>query len=192
VDSKDHRFRRLNQEIRNCQRCRLAESRTYALCGEGDTNARLMLIAQAPGDTEDQENRMFIGPSGGVLDILLSTAGVSRDALYMTNLVKCRLPDYRRPKQDEIEACSDYLDREISLVDPEVLVPLGYYATRHMLRSMNHSDPESRSDIAELFGTIIPTERGQLYPLPHPASLIYHEDYWPVTQERYRKLKEFV
>ena len=113
----------LNEEIRDCDKCRLSKSRVNAICGEGDPNAKLMLIAQAPGENEDREGCMFIGPSGQVLDELLQKSGIKREEIYMTNLVKCMLPNYRKPKADEIEACSVYLDREIELVDPQIVAP---------------------------------------------------------------------
>ena len=84
----------LNEEIKRCQKCRLYKSRINALCGEGDPNAKLMLIAQAPGENEDREGKMFIGPSGKVLDELLEISDIDRKEIYMTNLVKCMLPKY--------------------------------------------------------------------------------------------------
>ena len=107
----------LNSQIRMCHKCRLAETRIHALCGEGDLQARLMLIAQAPGENEDREGQMFIGPSGEVLRELLRTIDIDLPDLYMTNLIKCMLPGYRKPKADEIEICSQHLDREIELND---------------------------------------------------------------------------
>jgi len=77
----------LNKMIKECKKCRLSETRMNAICGEGNLNAKIMLIAQAPGEKEDKEGRMFIGPSGKVLDELLSTAGIKRDEIYMTNLI---------------------------------------------------------------------------------------------------------
>lgn len=106
------RMKRLNDEIRCCTRCRLSQTRHNSLCGEGSLETRLLLIAQAPGKKEDLEGRMFIGPSGKVLDELLDAAGVKRDEIYMTNLVKCLLPKFRRPREDEIAACSAYLEEE--------------------------------------------------------------------------------
>ncbi|MFP3869896.1 MAG: uracil-DNA glycosylase, partial [Syntrophobacteria bacterium] len=130
--SRQEAFDELKKNIAGCKRCRLHLSRTHALRGEGNLHPRLMLIAQAPGDKEDREGKMFIGPSGKVLNELLTEAGISRDEVYMTNLIKCRLPKDRRPKQDEIQACSLFLAREIALVTPQFLVPLGYYATRYV------------------------------------------------------------
>ena len=96
----------LNKQIKACYKCRLAESRLNVLCGEGNMQARVMLVAQAPGEAEDRDGRMFIVPSGRVLDDLLSANQVNRRELYITNLVKCMLPKYRKPKQDEIQACA--------------------------------------------------------------------------------------
>ena len=88
-------IKRLNAEIKSCIKCRLSQTRHNPLCGEGSLKARLLLIAQAPGKVEDTEGRMFLGPSGKVLDDLLDAAGVKRDEIYMTNLVKCILPKFR-------------------------------------------------------------------------------------------------
>ena len=123
----------LNSEIRTCRRCRLAKSRINVLCGEGHLHAELLLIAQAPGGNEDREGKMFIGPSGKVLDELLAEIDIQPEEIYITNLIKCMLPKNRKPKSDEIAACSPYLEREMELIGPRILAPLGYYATRFVL-----------------------------------------------------------
>lgn len=127
---------KFNKEIKKCSRCRLSETRINALCGEGNINAKLMLIAQAPGENEDREGKMFIGSSGKVLDELFKKANIDRKEIYMTNLIKCMLPKYRRPKQDEIEICSKYLDKEIALINPKTLVPLGIMQSNTYLRNV--------------------------------------------------------
>jgi len=134
----------LNKRIKGCKDCRLSETRINALCGEGNLKARIMLIAQAPGENEDREGKMFIGPSGRVLNELLRSAEISRQEIYMTNLIKCMLPKYRKPKQDEIEACSHYLNKEIELINPQVLVPLGYYATKYIFQRYGIFLPEKK------------------------------------------------
>ena len=182
---------KVNSIINNCKKCRLHLTRTNALCGEGNLHARVMLIAQAPGDNEDREGKMFIGPSGKVLDELLIEAGVRRDHLYMTNLIKCRLPEYRNPKQDEIDACCSFLENEIKLVDPEVIVPLGYYATRYFFKrdSLSISMPTSRADFYNLYGRLFLYQNKKVYPLPHPASLLYNMSFRPMTLDKYKKLR---
>jgi len=186
---KQKAFDELNAAISNCKRCRLYLTRTNVLCGEGNLNARLMLIAQAPGDNEDREGRMFVGPSGEVLEELLNEARVSRHEIYMTNLIKCRLPKYRRPKQDEIEACSRFLEKEIALIRAEVIAPLGYYATRYVLKRWNISIPETRTEFSGLYGRLFLAQNVKIFPLSHPASLLYNKSFKAETFEKYKKLK---
>jgi uracil-DNA glycosylase family 4 len=179
----------LNREIRECHRCTLAHTRTNALCGEGNLHAQIMLIAQAPGKNEDREGRMFIGPSGKVLDELLGTAGIERREIYMTNLIKCMLPKCRRPKSEEIEICSKYLDREIELINARVMAPLGYYATRYVLMRHNILVPAARADFQALYGSLLLAQNQKILPLPHPAALLYDNSFKPRILEKYRKLK---
>lgn len=188
MDGVSGRMRALNQEIRSCTRCSLWLTRRNALCGEGDLKARLMLVAQAPGRMEDVEGRMFIGPSGGVLDDLMDKAGVGRNEVYMTNLVKCMLPKYRRPREDEISACSPYLDAEIELVRPATLVPLGFFATRHVLDKYGVSRPESKAEFPEVFGRLYLSGGRRIYPVPHPAALLYDRSRRAAMESVYRKL----
>jgi DNA polymerase len=178
----------LNREISICTKCRLSETRTHVLCGEGNVKAKLFLIAQAPGENEDREGRMFIGPSGKVLDELFATVGIEKHTLYMTNLVKCMLPNYRKPKQDEIEMCSRYLDREIELIDPEVLVPLGYYATKYIFEKYTLATG-ARTEFKEVYGKLSYKNGKKVLPLPHPAVLIHSPSFREEVIDRYRKLQ---
>jgi DNA polymerase len=148
-----------------------------------------MIVAQAPGDQEDLEQQHFIGPSGHIFDQLLSHAGVSREDLFLTNLLKCRLPKNRRPKQREIEACLPFLQEEVDIVDPEILVPLGFYATRSVLFLNTIQFPKAKSDSAQFFGILFWQGQKKVYPLPHPAALLYKPSYQPKAEEQYAKLK---
>lgn len=172
MGKKSEKFKDLNQEIRSCRKCRLWETRTHALPGEGDVSSDMMLIAQAPGETEDKEGRMFVGPSGMVLDELLFEAGVDREKLFMTNLLKCMLPNYRKPHRDEIEACSPFLDREIELVDPELLCPLGYYSTRYVFGKYGIRE---KLEFPEVCGKILSVSGIRILPLGHPAAILYDD-----------------
>jgi uracil-DNA glycosylase family 4 len=178
----------LNQAIRKCNRCRLSETRINALCGEGNPNAKLMLIAQAPGEKEDREGRMFIGPSGKVLEELLTAANIDREEIYMTNLIKCMLPKYRKPKSDEIEICSRYLDCEIELINPEVLVPLGYYAARYIFDKYGISLPP-KPEIHKIYGEFFGAGNRKILPLRHPAALLYHSSIREEIMGNYVKMK---
>ena len=179
------------KELQNCKLCDLYKTRLNALAGEGNRNADIMLIAQAPGELEDKENKMFIGPSGKMLDKLFQNAQISRDEIYMTNLIKCNLPQNRRPKQKEIKVCSKYLDEEINEINPKILVPLGYYATKYLFEKYSLNE-FTKNEFPKLIGNIFSTENRKIYPLSHPASLLYHSEYIDKSIENLKILESLL
>lgn len=182
----------LNYQIRSCQNCILSDTRKHALTGEGNIDARIMIVALSPGVQEDLKNQMFIGPSGQVLNKLFLASGINREMLFMTNLVKCMLPKNRKPTIEEIELCSGFLDEEISIIKPEVIVPLGYYAARSILQKYHAGLLESQFNKGKIeFGKLLLLEGHKIYPLSHPASLLYNPSYESDTIEKYKELKTF-
>ena len=179
----------LDVKIKNCTKCRLSETRTNALCGEGNLHAKIMLIAQAPGEHEDREDKMFIGPSGKILHKLLKVNGINREEIYMTNLVKCMLPGYRKPKQDEINICSQYLLKEIEIINPSVLVPLGYYATKYIFEKYHIIQPSERGKFNNIYGKLFWSGEKKILPLQHPATLLYDSFSEKEIVKNYHKLK---
>lgn len=182
----------LNRRIKGCKSCHLSETREHALVGEGDPDSRVMLIALSPGKEEDMADRMFVGPSGKVLDRLFKAAAIDRQSVYMTNLIKCMLPKNRKPKMIEIAACSKHLDEEIAIIHPVILVPLGYYASRYVLQKYHLEIPDSHQAFREIYGKLLYKNNQTIYPLYHPASVIYNPDYEPETTRLYRKLSVFL
>lgn len=180
-------FKVLNREIRDCRKCRLCKSRNNSLPGEGCTSAELMLIAQAPGREEDKKRKMFVGPSGEKLDELLLKAEISRGEIFITNLVKCMLPDYRKPRKDEIEACSTYLDREMDLVKPSIVSTLGYFSTRYIFGKYGIRE---KLDFPKVCGEIFSAKGMKIVPLGHPASALYDDSLWEEMVEDYKRLGE--
>ena len=187
MKSKLEKFIEFCNAIKICDRCEL---HVTPLCGEGNLNARIMLIAQSPGKRENLCQRMFVGPSGEVLDRLLEKADVNRGDIYMTNLVKCHLPRNRKPKQREIEACSNWLEEEIALIRPEILVPLGFFATKYLFEKNGIELPEKRK-FHLVYGKLIWTGKIKIYPLPHPAFLLYNPQLEENVMRYYRKLSVF-
>jgi DNA polymerase len=120
----------LVSEILSCTRCPLYSSRTRAVPGEGPLNASIMFVGEAPGRSEDLEGRPFVGSAGKLLDSLLSSIGVERGGVYITNVVKCRPPGNREPFDSEVRACNPYLRRQISMIKPKIIVALGRIAGR--------------------------------------------------------------
>ncbi|MBW2540397.1 MAG: uracil-DNA glycosylase [Deltaproteobacteria bacterium] len=178
----------LNKEIRKCIKCSLAETRINAICGEGNPHAKLLLIAQAPGKNEDKEGRMFIGPSGKVLDNLLKRSEIDRKEIYMTNLVKCMLPKYRRPKSGEIKICSEYLDWEIELINPLMLVSLGYYASRYIFYKYDLPLPYKK-EFGGVYGKVFDADNKKLIPLQHPAAVLYNRSLEESIARNYQKMQ---
>ena len=126
----------IEAEARECVRCPLAEGRTQVVFGVGNPNADLMFVGEAPGREEDLKGEPFVGRSGKLLDqLVLEEMGLSRDSFYIGNVVKCRPPGNRDPKPEEIEQCRPYLEAQVKLIGPKVIVTLGNFATKLLLNT---------------------------------------------------------
>ena len=123
----------LAQEALSCEKCKLCQTRTNVVLGEGDVHASLMFIGEGPGQQEDLSGRPFVGAAGQLLDKMLAAIGMTREQVYICNIVKCRPPQNRVPEPDERAACMDYLRQQVALVRPKVIVCLGSTPTRALL-----------------------------------------------------------
>ncbi|MHA2020415.1 MAG: uracil-DNA glycosylase [Candidatus Thorarchaeota archaeon] len=124
---------RLHEEIATCEKCRLHASRLNPVPGEGPVDAKLMLVGEAPGAREDESGRPFVGRSGEILTTLLSGIGLSRSDVFITSILKSRPPKNRTPSRREIEACRPYLERQIEIINPHIVVLLGGVAVSSMI-----------------------------------------------------------
>jgi uracil-DNA glycosylase family 4 len=127
-DERRQALEAIAEEISVCTRCRLHEGRTRAVPGEGDADTEVVFVGEGPGFNEDREGRPFVGRAGGLLVQLLASIGWRREDVYITNVVKCRPPGNRDPQPDEIAACAPYLQRQLTVLDPAVVVTLGRYS----------------------------------------------------------------
>ncbi len=189
-DNKKNKLSEINNQIKNCLKCDLFKTRINSLSGEGNINAKLMLIAQAPGENEDRIGKMFIGPSGEVLNELLIKAKILRQDIYITNLIKCYLPKCRRPKIIEIYSFNYYLDLEISIINPRFIIPLGYYAGKYIFEKYD-LEVTSKKDFKINFGKLFWTGEIKIYPLQHPASILHKPELKKVLIKNYKKLRIF-
>lgn len=123
------------QQVKGCTRCRLAQTRTQTVFGEGDPDAQIFFIGEGPGEKEDLSGRPFVGPAGHKLDEMIGAMGLTRSQVFIANIVKCRPPGNRAPAPDETETCTPYLERQLEIVRPRVIVTLGLPATRYITRS---------------------------------------------------------
>ncbi|QKQ99670.1 uracil-DNA glycosylase [Metallosphaera tengchongensis] len=183
------------QDIRNsvisCERCKLANTRRRAVPGEGIVS-ELMLVGEAPGSREDALGRPFVGSAGKFLNQLLTKAGLSRESVYITNLVKCRPPNNRDPEKEEIDACSPYLIAEINVIKPRIIVTLGSHSTAFFQKIAGLSqEPISRArgktfEIAFEHGKVI------IFPSYHPAAALYNPNLSKVMEEDFIRLSQLV
>lgn len=152
-------------EASTCTRCRLAGSRTNVVFGMGNPQADLMFVGEGPGAEEDRQGLPFVGRSGQLLDRLMrQEIGLTREHCYVANVIRCRPPGNRDPLPDEIEACSPYLEAQLELIAPRVVVTLGNFATRRLLRTSE--------GISRLRGRSYPFREGHLVPTYHPAAAL--------------------
>ena len=138
----------IDQLVKDCQKCDLYKTRKNTVFGDGDTNSDVMIIGEAPGKEEDQAGKPFIGRAGKLLNEFLKSIGLNRDSIYIVNTIKCRPPENRDPEISEIKACSDYLDQQISIIKPKVLVLLGKIAAN---RFLNEDKPISDLRLKKFF-----------------------------------------
>ena len=173
----------LAAQVRTCQLCRLAKTRTNAVPGEGNPHAEVMFIGEGPGYHEDRQGRPFVGAAGGFLNELLGIAGLSREEVYIANVVKCRPPNNRDPMPDEIAACAPYLERQIALINPRVIVTLGRY-------SMARFFPGER--ISQIHGTARVVDGRLCVAMYHPAAGLHQASLADVIRSDFRKLPAFL
>lgn len=177
----------LKSSVGNCFRCPISFLRYQVVMGEGSLSSRIMIIAQAPNRMEMATGRILTGPSGKVLDRLLAAGGYHRKDLYITNLLKCPLPYCRRPLRAEISSCLPFLRREIQVMEPLILLPLGRYSIKTMLREFGHPVPPRNNEIPFLFGKVFRGGGYFVIPLPHPSGVLYRPSFYEPTLNVYEK-----
>ncbi len=174
----------LASAVRSCTRCPLCDSRTHGVPGEGDDRARLMLIGEGPGAREDATGRPFVGPAGKLLDEILAAIDISRQSVFIANIVKCRPPQNRKPLPDEVAACLPYLHRQITLIAPKVIVALGGTAAEALLGV--------RKSLGELRGAVHALGGIPLIVTYHPAALLRNPNWKKPTWDDVRIARQLL
>lgn len=151
-------------EVKGCPKCILCKTRTNTVFGEGDANARLMFIGEGPGENEDLQGRPFVGRAGELLNKQIAAMGLSREQVFIANIVKCRPPNNRVPAPDEVAACTPYLERQIEIIRPQVILTLGLPSTQYMLQTKN--------SMGKMRGVWHEWRGIKLMPTYHPAYLL--------------------
>jgi uracil-DNA glycosylase family 4 len=175
-------------EIAGCTRCRLSEGRTQVVFGNGNPSADLMFVGEAPGFHEDKQGFPFVGQAGQLLDQLLEGIGLSRDMVFVANVLKCRPPGNRDPMPDEIESCEPHLFRQVELIEPKLVATLGNFATKLLSgKQLGITRVHGQEQEVTLGG-----RRVLLYPIYHPAAALYTPKMLAVLQEDFSRIPELI
>lgn len=186
-------MKKIKDEIVECQKCLLHKTRTLPVIGEGSHNAKIMFVGEGPGANEDRTGKPFCGAAGKILDELLESISLPRKEVYISNIIKCRPPGNRDPQKEEITACTPYLERQIRIIKPKVICPLGRhamyflmekYGLKNRIESISKIHGQEFS-IRDLFREI------KIIPLYHPAVAAYNINMKSILEKDFQVLKKY-
>ena len=173
----------LHKKILSCRSCDLHKTRTKCVPGEGDHSQGIMFIGEAPGKEEDKQGKPFVGAAGKYLTEVLARNGIKRESVYITNVLKCRPPNNRDPKPEEIRACSRWLKLQLDLIKPCIIVTLGRFSTQWIFDYFNLK----YSSIMKVRGKVYEAEKWNkvvyIIPTLHPAAVLYHPKWKPLFEQ---------
>jgi DNA polymerase len=174
----------LHLEVRECTLCPLHHGRLRAVPGAGNPRAEILIIGEAPGQKEDEQGLPFVGAAGQLLNDLLAGIGVAREDTYISNIVKCRPPQNRDPLPNEVEACSDYLRRQVDIIDPAVILILGRHALQRLLPGTD--------GISRVHGRLVERDGRAYVPLYHPAAALYNNFLVDTLRQDFGKVRGYL
>ena len=177
------KLEQIKQDVIKCTKCELSETRTNSVPGKGNFKSDVIFVGEAPGKNEDKKGEPFIGIAGKKLTNALENAGVSRDEIYITNIVKCRPPSNRVPKPDERETCQEYLKEEISIIKPKIICILGNTVFNSVLGG---------SEITKYRGKVAQKDNQLYFITIHPAATIYNQKLISVLKKDIKKLFKII
>lgn len=181
MSSKETDLKLLAKEIEGCQKCPLFKTRTNTVPGSGSPESEILFIGEAPGQREDEQGIPFCGAAGKFLDEMLASIGLHRDQIFIANTLKCRPPENRDPEDSEKEACRPYLDRQVEIINPKLIVCLG----RHSVASFI----PGAGGISKLHGKAVRRPNGQVYlALYHPAAALHNGGLRKTLMEDFSKI----
>jgi len=183
INDKVATFNQISEEIISCRKCVLCESAKFAVVGEGSLNSKIIFIGEAPGKNEDETGRPFVGRAGKLLTQLIQSLGLSRDDVWIGNVIKHRPPKNRPPKSEEIFACKNFLTRQIEFIGPEIIVSLGRF-------SFNYFFPDGK--ISSERGKLIDMGSFKLFPVYHPAAALRNKNFLNTLTADFAYLSELL
>ncbi len=182
------KLRELDKKMKECQACELAKTRTMVVPGEGSSRAEIMFIGEGPGKNEDLQGRPFVGAAGKFLDELLGQINLKREDIYIANVVKCRPPNNRDPKPEEAKACWPWLEQQIQIIKPKIIVPLGRHSLQRFIPEAIISQYHGRA----LRKEFKPLGKLVFFPCYHPAAALYNGSLRTILEEDFRKIPKII
>ena len=189
--SKSEQLKKIEEEAKKCKKCPLWKTRKNVVFGMGNPETKILFIGEAPGYNEDLKGIPFCGKAGEVLDLLFSSISMKREDIYITNIIKCRPPGNRDPKEEEIEKCREYLEKQIEIINPEIICCLGRHALKYIFKKYSIENKKGISAIhgkvfekRDIFSTI------KIVAFYHPAVAVYNPEKLKILKEDFKILKE--
>jgi DNA polymerase len=197
IETRREELRKIKNEVLSCKKCSLYEDRSknryYPVIGAGNYQAKIVFIGEAPGLQEAKTGRPFCGRAGKILDELLESVGIKREDIYITNILKDRPPGNRDPQSNEIKACSSYLERQLNIIKPKIICPLGRYSMQFIMEKFGLAEQVDKISIihGKLFKTNHLFQDFSIIPFYHPAVVAYNPNMKEVLLEDFKILREF-
>lgn len=183
---------KIRDKVLKCRKCDLWKTRKNPVFGEGNINAKIMFVGEAPGYNEDKTGVPFCGKAGKILDELLGSVNIKREEVFISNILKCRPPNNRNPKEEEIHACSPYLDKQIDIIKPSTICCLGNFAAAYILEKFGLKD--KIKGISRIHGQVFLHNsifgKLRIIPLYHPAAAVYNPNMLEVLREDFKVLSD--
>ena len=190
--TKQSDIEKIKLSVENCQKCDLHKSRTNCVFGEGSLDTKILIIGEAPGFNEDIKGKPFVGKAGKILENMLESIGFNKTDVYITNILKCRPPKNRNPTKIEVEICTDYLNKQIEIIQPKIILPLGNFASSYILQKFGLEF----NKISDIHGKtfIVQTLFGNIYIIPqyHPAVATYNPNKIKILQNDLEQIKQLI
>lgn len=187
--SKEVDLNQLHEMIKACKKCNLWKLRKNPVLGEGNINAVVVFIGEAPGYNEDLQGRPFVGAAGSLLDELLSSIGLSREEVYVCNILKCRPPNNRDPDPSEVSACTSFLDRQVELIKPRIIITLGRHSMSYILSKANLKFDSITRIHGRVYDATIFNYKVLIVPTFHPAAVLYNIQYKRLLENDFKTLR---
>ena len=171
---KQELMSKIKESVEKCKKCELSKTRKNPVIGDGSLDSEILFIGEAPGYNEDLQGRPFVGRAGKILDNLLESVGLNRDSVYIANILKCRPPNNRNPQKNEINLCIEYLNKQIEIIQPKIIMPLGSFACSYIFEKYGIKYDKISKIHGKLFQKNTLLGKLRIIPMYHPAVATYN------------------